>query len=402
MTEEEWLAAESPLPLLIYLRGTAPAENPDSRKLYCGYGDLVAGESAAMPPQKVRFFIAALLRRLSRIELDDLSKKAVEAYLAHAYFGISSDKFSSVCYEIQNNLQSDPRPLISHMAAYMWTDDPLGAANASGDIACTLAYHEAADSIAVTCADADDDDWFEWGFGGPPDEKWQNVRRAEESHHADLIRDLIPNPFQPHVDLASSPPPIDVLARRIYNLELFDEMVTLGAVLQDAGYTSESVIDHCLNQTVHVRGCWVLDSILSHTESETCDTSTTTMFKIPVDFEWLNPWVPIDDPDMCAEFGPLFGDPIDNSDPIPALIEELHREMPVGHILYGLSVNVVAFCAADHNEFLFVTDEPSKPIAHVHLTWSIESDPKWPHTTIYRTLDEWAAQMKREHDGYTS
>lgn len=126
------------------------------------------------------------------------------------------------------------------------------------------------------------------------------------------------------------------------------------------------------------------------------------MFTIPIDFEWLTPWIPIDEPAQREEFGPLFADPDENAAPAPTLIEELYREMPAGHVLCGMSVNVVAFCAADHNEFIFVTDNPNKPIACVHLTWAIETDPKWPHTDVYRSVDEWAVQMKREHDGYKS
>ncbi|MCA9069754.1 MAG: hypothetical protein KDA84_12565, partial [Planctomycetaceae bacterium] len=205
--------------------------------------------------------------RLCRMEFDPLSQKAVDAYLERAYHDASSDTFSSVCYEIQDNLNSTPRPVISHLAGLMWSDDPLGAASASGDIAWTLANHDAAESVAITCADATEDDWFAWGFcGGPPDEKWQEIRRKEESFQADIVRDLIPNPFQPTEEfkLSSSADSCSVseIANRIYERETFDEMCSLGSVLQATGCTSHRAIDHCLNDGIHVRGCWVLDQIM--------------------------------------------------------------------------------------------------------------------------------------------
>ena len=126
------------------------------------------------------------------------------------------------------------------------------------------------------------------------------------------------------------------------------------------------------------------------------------MFEFPSEFEWRTPWIPIDDPTLIEEFGPIFADPDENAAPAPTLAEELHREMPKGHLLYGLKVKAVAFCVADHNEFLFVTNDPNKPIAWVHLTWSVESDRKWPFTCIYRTIAEWVDRMNREHNVYAN
>ena len=62
-------------------------------------------------------------------------------------------------------------------------------------------------------------------------------------------------------------------------------------------------------------------------------------------------------------------------------------------------MKAVAYCSADPNEFLFVTNDPEQPIASVHLTWEVEHDPKWPYTTIYGSLEDWRTQMKREHTG---
>lgn len=113
------------------------------------------------------------------------------------------------------------------------------------------------------------------------------------------------------------------------------------------------------------------------------------MFAIPDEFEWLEPWRR-----LANEYEPCpFSDSRGNN-PFEILNNELHREMPIGHELHGLDTEVVALCVWTHQDFLFVTNNPEKPIALVHLTWSKETDPTWPHTTVFRNIDEWRAEMK--------
>lgn len=80
--------------------------------------------------------------------------------------------------------------------------------------------------------------------------------------------------------------------------------------------------------------------------------------------------------------------------PFESLNEELHREIPPGHLLYGLTTTVVAVCTVTHKDFIFATNDPVQPIALVHLMGTKGTTPKWPYTTVFRTLDEWTAEMK--------
>lgn len=89
-----------------------------------------------------------------------------------------------------------------------------------------------------------------------------------------------------------------------------------------------------------------------------------------------------------------------NSSANEQLVEELNREMTVGHKLFGESLSAVSVYVLTHKDFLFTTETPNKPIACVHLTWSVETDPKWPMTNIYNSLDEWVSQMKLEHHNF--
>jgi hypothetical protein len=48
---------------------------------------------------------------------------------------------------------------------------------------------------------------------------------------------------------------------------------------------------------------------------------------------------------------------------------------------------------------------PDGKVAEVHLTWrgDIETDPRWPSTQIYGTIDEWReTSMRLDHDDYYS
>jgi hypothetical protein len=43
----------------------------------------------------------------------------------------------------------------------------------------------------------------------------------------------------------------------------FSPMPILADALQDAGCTSDDILDHCRDvQATHVRGCWVVDLVL--------------------------------------------------------------------------------------------------------------------------------------------
>lgn len=52
---------------------------------------------------------------------------------------------------------------------------------------------------------------------------------------------------------------IPKLARQIFADKTFDQMTILADALQEAGCTDEEILKHCLSNTKHVRGCWVID-----------------------------------------------------------------------------------------------------------------------------------------------
>src|SRR5262245_7059952 len=77
-----------------------------------------------------------------------------------------------------------------------------------------------------------------------------------------LWRDVI-NPFRPiHLKPASLMEDVVNLAVVIYRERAFDEMPKLAETLVRSGCTNKTLVSHCRESKLHVRGCWALDLIL--------------------------------------------------------------------------------------------------------------------------------------------
>src|SRR5262249_35745156 len=86
---------------------------------------------------------------------------------------------------------------------------------------------------------------------------------AEKAAQAELLRDVFgPDKETVTFDTQWLTPTVRALASRIYSGRLFDELPKLADALFDAGCRDETVITHCRGTGPHVRGCWVLDSVL--------------------------------------------------------------------------------------------------------------------------------------------
>jgi hypothetical protein len=91
-------------------------------------------------------------------------------------------------------------------------------------------------------------------------------RSAEDSRHADLIRDIFGNPFRPVMLepgwLAAHGGTTAAMARTIYEERRFDELPVLADALEEAGCPSAETVAHCRGAGPHTRGCWALDGLL--------------------------------------------------------------------------------------------------------------------------------------------
>ena len=85
--------------------------------------------------------------------------------------------------------------------------------------------------------------------------------------HAQLLRDVIGNPFRPAFVarpewLAWNDGTLRRLAQGIYEERAFERMPVLADALEEAGCTDPAVLDHCRGRGPHIRGCFVIDTLL--------------------------------------------------------------------------------------------------------------------------------------------
>jgi hypothetical protein len=181
------------------LRGDVPAKQkgPLELRISSSYGDLFHGPGERITAHQCRLFILRCTQRLWELPLDEPSRQALSAYRQYALEGAPRDEFFKACLRIHDLVSSGGTALVSHLASGMWTDQPAGAASAAIDCACTIANVKANESVAITCANATEEDWFAWSFcGGPPDPVWQATRAEEERFQAGVLREIVGDPFR--------------------------------------------------------------------------------------------------------------------------------------------------------------------------------------------------------------
>lgn len=86
---------------------------------------------------------------------------------------------------------------------------------------------------------------------------------ASGAEDCGLIRDIFGNPFRPVAfSLSWRTDTVVSLAAQMYDSRDFSTMPILADALQDAGCDRAEILDHCRGDGPHVRGCWVVDSVL--------------------------------------------------------------------------------------------------------------------------------------------
>jgi len=92
-----------------------------------------------------------------------------------------------------------------------------------------------------------------------------NVRQ-ESAAQADLLRDVFGDCFASVVVLPSwlawNDGTVRGMAAAIYEDRAFEQMPILADALEDAGCEDATILNHCRQPGVHVRGCWVIDLLL--------------------------------------------------------------------------------------------------------------------------------------------
>lgn len=223
MTEGEWLVCEDPQKMLDFLRGK-------------------------VSDRKLRLFACSWCRSIMwHLLTDELNKKAVE--IAEAYAdGICGRQSLSVVRrergsDYRNRRRAELVRITSEDAAENW-------ACAWDAVTYTLSAeaHESA-SLIVS------------GWMNP---YHLSKRPQNREYLVALLREIFGNCFQLiTLDASWLTSTVSNLAQVIYDDRAFDRMPILADALEDAGCTNQDILSHCRSGGEHVRGCWVVDLILS-------------------------------------------------------------------------------------------------------------------------------------------
>jgi hypothetical protein len=234
MTEAEWLACHSPKAMLEFLR-------------------------ARVGPRKLRLFAVACCRRVRPLLTDPRSRAAVEVVERYADGRASPEEVhdayqparaaARAAWAAVDVAGGDPDAVAAaHKAAE--------AARAAAEAACEeSAVAAAAVAVAAGCT----------SYAGDPALK--DYVAAEHRAQCRLLRCVVGNPFRPaSVDptwLAADGGAAVELAHRIYQERAFGRLPDLARALEAAGCADPEILTHCRSGGEHVRGCWVVDLILS-------------------------------------------------------------------------------------------------------------------------------------------
>jgi hypothetical protein len=296
MTEAEWLTATDPSPMLGFLNGPATRE---TKTVWGREFTVDFHNNRALSERKARLFACACCRHLWHLLDEEHSRRLIEEgrsvnlfeerelvephsdschnavvlaeraadesvppdelrRLSDAAFALSSVSGSYASYygeelgPFENELMATGEaalavhhastrypPVVGHFGqthgAYDELDAVINRVCRAGAYLRISRYDEGVDESAPT----------------------------ERMAAAELLRDIVGNPFRPvtfspswRTDTAVS------LARQMYESREFSAMPILADALQDAGCDSDDVLNHCRGPGPHVRGCWVVDLVL--------------------------------------------------------------------------------------------------------------------------------------------
>jgi hypothetical protein len=229
--EKDWLAADDTDVLLAFLRGR-------------------------VSERKVRLFAVACCRLVWHLLPEGPYRRAVEVAEAYAE-GKATKKALTRAHkearaqdtfdaEQDNNDTSDAE--IDASAATLTTSDPKDIFDSVLTTVSNVTVALSEDAIPEVSPARD-----------------RELGRADASL-ADLLREIVGNPFRPVVInpqwLTSNDGVVRNLATAIDTEQAFDRLPILADALEDAGCDNIELLAHLRSPGPHVRGCWALDQLL--------------------------------------------------------------------------------------------------------------------------------------------
>ena len=242
MTEQEWLEADSPEPLLAFLEREAVTlvdrVPPEHRETMRRHLIILASE------RKRRLLGCAFARQVWPLLADERSRHAVE--VAERFADGTADD-GELGAAVTDATQARDEARIDRRAGDRTTAQAARSAATAAMMAARFDIRAAADECAVV---------------GMTASLFPTLGDAEREQAA-LVRDIVGNPFRPPVIepswLSWNGGAAVALARTIYEERRFEDMPVLADALEEAGCRDEEVLGHLRGPGPHARGCLVID-----------------------------------------------------------------------------------------------------------------------------------------------
>jgi hypothetical protein len=211
--------------------------------------DLLGQPTCKASERKVRLFTLACCRRVWHLLTDDRSKQAVDVLERFAECRATLQELTEAGESAREAWQAAPASLPGARqaaeAVCQATSMFRYGSYSAWMVAALWASRRSAEATAKSVP---------WGI----------ERRVQVG----FIHDLFGDPFKPRpaIDpgwLRWNDGTVPQLARAIYDQRRWSDMGVLHDSLLDAGCDNEDMLSHAREETIHTRGCWLLDLLLN-------------------------------------------------------------------------------------------------------------------------------------------
>jgi hypothetical protein len=225
MTEAEWLTADDPGEMLLYLRGKA------SRRKY-------------------RLFAVACCRRVSHPMLGARNRTAIEVAELHAEGAVAKEVLVDAHEAAE--AEWDRSGTVDGIWRGPVGDNPVRwATTPEGYYSPCYHSSNAEEEAALGASDC---------AAGLNEEYSDELYKLERARQVPLLRDLMGNPFRPAaVDPGWLTPTVVQFAQAVYDDRAFERLPVLADALEEAGCDAPDILGHLRGPGPHVRGCWCVD-----------------------------------------------------------------------------------------------------------------------------------------------
>jgi len=284
MTEREWLNCADPLAMMAFLRKGRPA----FRTRWLGW---ITRPMVQVSERKWRLFYCACCARIAHLLPADEARRLITVAELYADGRASEEELQTgvnasmaACDAARHQwdrsfvaADDDEVSLIGWELGLLEGRSGVGSAHHA--VLAISRFHregESSRSLALQCAARASAFASAYALrmrrcsspSPPPHEApdWLSENAAETARQAELLREVIGNPFlRTVVDAAWldwNGGTVRRLAQGIYEEKRWKEMLILADALEDAGCADDAFLSHCRGPGQHVRGCWALDRLL--------------------------------------------------------------------------------------------------------------------------------------------